>query len=502
MQHGAILIDFGSTFTKVTAVDLERSRVLARAEAPTTVARGLQEGLAAALTRLAAGYRPFAAGRSGLDMLADRYVRASSSAAGGLRIGVVGNVPGLTVEAGNAAALGAGAKVVGTFGFKLDHDDITRLVALRCDLILLTGGTEGGDTATLVHNARLLAASAHASPVIVAGNSAARAEACNTLARAGKTVSFADNVMPEAGHVAPGSAREEIRRCFIARITAAEAFAALPRLVSPVKATPDAVLRGAALAAQGTGDIPGWGDLMLVDIGGATTDVHSIGEGAQPGADIVPQGLPEPYEKRTVEGDLGIRVNARTILEQVGAARLAATFAGLFPRLDMSGDALADYVRAISADTGRTPRLDWEWAVDVTLGRVAADIAIERHVGRREPYYARDGVVWLQSGKNLTEAKVLIGTGGIFAHNRLAGRILEGHEAGSGQPRVLRPVAPLLLVDSDYLMHVAGLLAEDHPRAGLLLLEDHLMAGTALRPRPAAAPAAGRHGHNDHDCCD
>lgn len=497
VHRHAILIDFGSTFTKVTAVDLERAVVVGRAEAPTTVTSGVHHGLASALTRLAATCGAIGKDGAGLDLLEGAHVRASSSAAGGLRIAVVGNVPGMTVEAGNAAALGAGAKVVGAFGFKLDGGDVSALAALRPDLVLLAGGTEGGDTATILHNARQLSASRVAVPILVAGNSAARAEARSALEHGGKAVSIADNVMPRAGEIVPQSARKEIRRLFIARITAAKGFEALASVVPIVQATPDAVLRGAALASRGTNGASGWGDLVLVDIGGATTDVHSIGDGAQIAVDVVPQGIAESFEKRTVEGDLGIRVNATTIVARAGEAKAIATFRAMFPRSSVPDAKLLDYVQRISEETERTPGEDWELAMDAVLGRLAADIAIERHVGRREPYYAREGVVWLQSGKNLTEAKVLIGTGGIFAHNPFAPRILEC-DVQDGSPRVLRPIAPRLLRDEHYIMHVAGLLVEDHPRVALRLLETHLSGGAPYDMRPALMCG---HTHHDHDCC-
>lgn len=500
MARAAVLIDFGSTFTKVTVVDLETARIVGRTEAPTTVETGVHHGLSHALDRLAAAGRLPSRGRAGLDLLDGHYVRASSSAAGGLRIVVIGNVPGLTVEAGNAAALGAGAKVVGAFGFKLGDEEREALLRLRPDLVLLAGGAEGGDTATILHNARVIAASSLAVPIIVAGNSAARDEACSILQHAGKQVTYADNVMPAAGTFAPEAARSEIRRLFMARIVTAKGFETLAPIAPIVQATPDAVLSAASLAARGTGDRPGWGELMLVDIGGATTDVHSIGNGTESGHNVVPKGMPEPYEKRTVEGDLGIRVNADTIVSRVGEEVFVAQYASLFPKLPAPAAKLVAYAHEMSRDTGRTPTESWQLAADATLARLATDLAIARHVGHREPFYAKEGLVWLQSGKNLTEAQTLIGTGGIFAHNPHADRILSGGERSRAPPRVLRPLHPRLLHDRSYLMHVAGLLAADYPAVAKRLLDVHLL--------DAAAPHGQRHasfvphGHAHDDCCD
>ncbi|HET7008760.1 MAG TPA: glutamate mutase L, partial [Candidatus Binatia bacterium] len=159
MSSLALLIDFGSTFTKVTAVDLTQAQVLGRSQSRSTVATDVRDGLLRALTLLHEQCALFDTRPKNLSILAGKTVLASSSAAGGLRIAVVGNVPGLTVEAANQAALGAGAKIVGSLAFKLNAEKLAQITHLRPDMILLTGGVDGGDSETIVHNARLLAGS-------------------------------------------------------------------------------------------------------------------------------------------------------------------------------------------------------------------------------------------------------------------------------------------------------------------------------------------------------
>ena len=144
MSSLALLIDFGSTFTKLCAVDLETARLIGRSQAPSTVGTDVREGLLQALTLLHERHRVFDRMPEDLSVLAGKVVLASSSAAGGLRIAVVGNVPGLTVEAANQAALGAGAKIVGSTAFKLSPEQIRDIEQLRPDMILLTGGVEIG----------------------------------------------------------------------------------------------------------------------------------------------------------------------------------------------------------------------------------------------------------------------------------------------------------------------------------------------------------------------
>jgi uncharacterized protein (TIGR01319 family) len=279
MSSLAILIDFGSTFTKLVAVDLERAELIGRAQAPSTVATDVREGLLQALALLHKHHRVFDHQPKELSVLAGTTVLASSSAAGGLRIAVVGNVPGLTVEAANQTALGAGAKIVGSTAFKLAAGQIVEIEQLRPDMILLTGGVDGGDTATILHNARVLADSALSVPVVVAGNQTIAGQITQILQTGNKETLPVRNVMPKAGTLAVESAREAIRQLFMERITHAKGLDEVKEFVSVVLPTPMAVLEGVRLGADGTGEEKGWGDMLLLDVGGATTDVHSIGFG-------------------------------------------------------------------------------------------------------------------------------------------------------------------------------------------------------------------------------
>ena len=277
---------------------------------------------------------------------------ASSSAAGGLRIAVVGNVPGLTVEAANQSALGAGAKIVGSTAFKLAAERLGEIESLRPDMILLTGGVDGGDTETILHNARMLAQSALSMPIVVAGNQAAAQEVSQILQERGKEVRRVDNVMPKMGTLEVESAREEIRQLFMERITHAKGLDQVKEFVDVVLPTPMAVLEGLRLGADGTAEERGWGDMLVVDVGGATTDVHSIGFGHPAGENVISQGMAESYAKRTVEGDLGIRFNAATILNRVGLEKLTEDLHRDFSEYSVSGRYAAGLYRADQPENG------------------------------------------------------------------------------------------------------------------------------------------------------
>jgi uncharacterized protein (TIGR01319 family) len=477
MKSVAILVDFGSTFTKVTAVSLMDARVIGRSQAPSTVLTDVREGLLNALKFLHQRCGLFETLADNLDVLKGSVVLASSSAAGGLRIAVIGLVPGLTVEAANQAALGAGAKVVGSTAFKLSEEAIQAIRNLLPDIILLTGGTDGGDSGTILHNARVLAQSSFSIPIVVAGNRAAAPAVCELLKRGGKEIRLADNVMPRPGKLAVESAREKIRELFMERITHAKGLDSIGEFVPVVLPTPMAVLQGIQLAADGLRTESdsemekGWGEMLVVDIGGATTDVHSIGYGQPAGENVIGRGLAEPYAKRTVEGDLGIRFNAETISARMGLKTLAGNLRADFPDQPVSDESFHDYIAQISQSTESVPLENWHAAADAVLARAAADLAIGRHVGRRERIVAREGEAWIHYGKDLRDTPILIGTGGVFVHNPFAAYILSQPPPGDSAVQLLRPKNPKLFLDADYVLYAIGLLASDYPAAGLQIFK-------------------------------
>jgi len=499
----ALLIDFGSTFTKATVVNLKTAQIIGRSQAPSTVESDVSQGLVRALSILAKKIPNLPNLTLSLDGLDTMNVSASSSAAGGLRVVVAGLAPGLTVEAANAAALGAGAKVVGTYSFKLDGKEMDKIVASSPDLILLTGGMEGGDQATILHNAKMFAKAPLRIPIVAAGNSSVAPIINSLLTRAGKEVHCAANVLSIDGSVTPKAAQQEIRRLFMSHITNAKGLEKIKDRVPVILPTPMAVQKAALLGTLGTQAKQGLGELLLVDVGGATTDVYSVGDGKPRGKDMIPTGLPEPFSKRTVEGDLGLRFNARTILEQVGEEFLFASFGAAFPELRIEREDLFAYVEAVSNETDRVPSADWQFAADAIMARIAVDLAIARHVGRSTPYYAGGGAVNLMTGKDMTETPTVIGTGGIFTYNPFATRILAAPSQADETQTVLRPINPNIQIDKDYVLHAVGLLADSHPEVALSIFLDHFPLTLpvsnhvpAHQPAPKSQVMAG-----EDSCC-
>ncbi|HEX6136111.1 MAG TPA: methylaspartate mutase accessory protein GlmL [Casimicrobiaceae bacterium] len=456
-MSAALLIDFGSTWTKLRALDLDSGALLATAQGPSTVASDVNIGLDVALASLSKAL-------GGLPKFVCRL--AASSAAGGLRMATIGLVRELTAEAARQAALGAGAKLCGAFAYRLTVADLGEVERLAPDIVLLCGGTDGGNRDVILHNAHALARSALRCPVVVAGNRETTDEIVALLSEGGRMVLAAANVLPAIDTLDIEPARAAIRDVFMRRIVSAKgidrASARVDRVLMP---TPAAVLEGARLLADGVAGREGLGALVVVDPGGATTDVHSIGAGepAEPG--VIRHGLPEPYAKRTVEGDLGVRHNAAAIVAAVGLDAIAAR-AGIAPQ------EAATALTRLEANVEMLPTTDAELQLDDALARAAVDIAMARHAGTVETVYTAQGPVQVQRGKDLSAVGWLIGTGGAIVHARDPASILAA--ACAQTPGSLRPRAPRLAVDADYLLYAAGLLAQVDPVAAFDCARRHL----------------------------
>ncbi|MEX2240977.1 MAG: methylaspartate mutase accessory protein GlmL [Burkholderiales bacterium] len=457
-MSAALLIDFGSTYTKLRAVDLAARRVIGSGQGPSTVATDVRVGMRAALADLE---------RRAPKLPRFRYRLASSSAAGGLRMVTIGLVRELTAEAARQAALGAGAKLVGTFAYRLTASDLERIAQLAPDIILLAGGTDGGNLEVVLHNAAALAASAIDCPIVFAGNRAAADDARRLLAA--KTLACTGNVMPEFNQLDIEPARAAIRQVFIERIVHAKGIdRAAAEFDSVLMPTPAAVLEGARLLADGLPGVRGLGALLVVDPGGATTDVHSVAAG-EPAPGVIPQGLPEPRVKRTVEGDLGMRHNAAAIAEAAGLEAIAAD-AGLAPAR------AAALLAQLGADVGRLPANAEETAFDQALARAAVRLAVRRHCGTIETVYTTTGPVTVQRGKDLSRIDAVIGTGGALVASPDPRAVLRMALADATEPLALKPRSPRLLLDREYLLYACGLLQSVEPQAALELALEHLVA--------------------------
>jgi uncharacterized protein (TIGR01319 family) len=457
-----LLVDFGSTYTKITAVDLVSEEIVGWAQAPTTVGTDITIGLNKALSKLESA--------SGIDANRVEGKYACSSAAGGLIMAAIGLVPELTLEAARRAALGAGAKVVCSYGFEIDAEIIKEIEAAKCDIILLSGGTDGGDKKTILHNAEMLADSKIHCPVLVAGNRVAANRAKAVLEAKNKAVYVSKNVLPSLDVVDVEPAQNIIREIFLSHIIKAKGLEKAQEFIGrTIIPTPKASLLASALLAEGADNEPGLGSLLVVEIGGATTNIHSVADNLPVTPQTLIKGLPEQKIKRTVEGDLGIRYNAHTILDLVGEKTLQSRLSSI-EKTD-----IRQYVIKVGDAVDSVPSSDMEYALDTVLAESAALIAVERHAGTVRQEYSISGEVTVQYGKNLLSIENIIGTGGIFKYGRHPERILRAGLFDAQKPWRLKPKAPKTYIDSDYILYAIGLLSQDYPAQALRIARKNLM---------------------------
>lgn len=456
-----LLIDFGSTYTKLTAVDIEKEEIVATAKDITTVESDIMIGLNNAYNKL----------MKKLEGYKVEFIKklACSSAAGGLKMIAIGLVPELTAEAAKRAALGAGARVLKTYSYDITQEEIEDIKNSKPDIILLAGGTDGGNKSCILHNAKILADYGIKIPVVVAGNKSANSEIKKIFKEAGIYYSVTENVMPKLNELNVEPAREEIRKIFMEKIVEAKGLKNAEGYVNGIlMPTPAAVLKAAKLLSQGSDKEEGIGELAVVDIGGATTDIHSIasGEPSKPGVTL--RGLEEPFAKRTVEGDLGMRYSALSLWEAAGTR-------GIKTYLDNEDFNIEEECKIRSKKIDMIPVTEKEVEFDEAMAKVATEIAMERHCGHVEPLYSPMGVIYSQYGKDLMELPYIIGTGGVLVHSRDPKGILKAALFNMNSINSLKPRHCSFLLDKDYIMSAMGLLSEDMPDLAVRIMKKYIV---------------------------
>lgn len=437
-------IDIGSTWTKgaLFARSGDAFDVLRTASAPTT-ADDLSRGFDRVCGELLGG-------GDGVP------IRFSSSARGGLRIVSLGLVPDLTLSVARLAACTAGGKVVRAFAYRLTEAEVAEVDRLDPDIILFTGGTDGGNEEVVLHNARLLAAARTGAAILYAGNAKARDRVLSLLA--GRNAAAAANVMPEVGAVRIEAAQEAIRRLFLEKIVEGKGLSAVVAKTGGLpRPTPRAVLD--LVEAIPAAD-PGFGDFCAVDVGGATTDFYSCAEGLPESGAVLLKGLREPKIKRTVEGDLGLRVSAEALF-----ASERDSIRGRMESEGLPGETLPGYLRLVSSRPEHRAEAPEEEMLDRVLARACVRAAARRHAGVLSRVFTPQGAVSVQKGKDLRGVKKLVGSGGYFSRPAEA-RVLEeacGRPGGDPDERALLPENPEFLIDDRNLFPLLGNLVPTHP---------------------------------------
>ncbi len=457
-----LLIDFGSTYTKLTAADADGRVILATTQSYTTVAEDVSIGFEKAFRQLSEKTGP----------LEYKARLACSSAAGGLRMVACGLVPELTAKAARFAAFGAGAKVIKTYAYELTQEDAREIEEALPDILLLVGGTDGGNSEVVRHNAAVIAGIEGDFPVVYAGNRAAASDCAQTMSKSRHKVYTAPNVMPFLGKLEVLPAQQVIRDIFLERIIRAKGLSGYADILDGIlMPTPSAVLEALTLLSDGLPNRRGLGDLVAADLGGATTDIYSIARGDPADPAIGLHGLREPRVKRTVEGDIGMRYSARGILAAVGMEELMEV-SGLDERQ------CGEMLDKIERDPSLLPQGPEEEAFDRALAVLAIRLGLMRHAGTLEEVYSPSGLLYRQTGKDLTRVNHFILTGGALIH--------AGDSAGIAKESVrIRDQSALIprqfevTVDRQYILSAMGLMAGYNREAAFDIMTDHLKRGEA-----------------------
>ena len=456
-MNAIALVDFGSTFTKLTITEAGTGRLLATAQAPTTVKTDVMEGYRDALGRALAQ----APGKP-------RIVRrlAASSAGGGLRVAAIGLVPEYTEAAARQAALNAGARIVLQLSERLDEGAVAALEAAQPEIVLFSGGTDGGQRDQVLENAEAVSAARIESRVVVACNRDVAAAVAEMLAPTNRVKTVA-NVLPAIGRLDIEPARAAIHDEFVRHVIRGKGLSRAEEFHEAViMPTPEAVLRATRLLALGVGGTKA-GDVVVVDLGGATTDVHAAIAPRPATVGIRTAGLPALPLRRTVEGDLGMRWSAPGVLEADGD--------WLEPEGHAAGQTPEQLRRACDRrqrEPGYLPESPGEDRIDRALATACATHALRRHCGvLRTVYVPAQGTDFVQRGADLRDVPLVIGTGGMLGRHADGEAVLraalERQARGSLTPR-----APALALDRHYVLAAAGLLSTVDENAARALLAD------------------------------
>ena len=452
--------DFGSTYTKLTAIDASKAQILATSTAFTTIETDVMEGYNYALQKLEDKIGSFK-----YDQLL-----CCSSAAGGLKMVALGLVPELTSKAAKMAASSAGAKVVKTYAFEISKAEQEEIFTIDPDLILLCGGTDGGNKEVIISNARKLCEIDRNFSTIVAGNKSAAFEVEAVFLKSGKDFVITENVMPEFNKLNIEPAKQKIKELFISKIIDAKGLHKVQQMTnSEIIPTPLAVLNGCELLSKGTATTEGIGDLMAIDIGGATTDVYSISAGTPTFDNVMIKGLPEPYNKRTVEGDLGMRYSLSSLADEIDLVALSK-------EIKIDTDAINKWVEICKASPNTLAEKDTDnQLIEEGLAKYALKLAVERHAGVVETTFTPFGQMYIVSGKDLTQVELIVGIGGVLVNAANPSNILEGAKGDMQNLMSLKPKNPKYLLDKKYIFASMGLLCALDEELALAIMKKEII---------------------------
>lgn len=487
--------DCGSTTTKAILIEKkgEEYRLAVRGEAPTTVEAPFEDVTRGALNsireveeltgkKILEGekiIKPRKSDKEGVDI----YV-STSSAGGGLQMMVAGVVKSMTAESAARAALGAGAIVMETIASndrRLPHQRIEIMRQLRPDMILLSGGIDGGTISHVVELAELIGAAepkprfgtTYLLPVIYAGNKDARDEIKKVLEQK-SALSIVDNLRPilERENLVP--ARNEIHELFMEHVMAhAPGYKKLMGWTdTAIMPTPGAV--GSLVELVGKKHNI---NVLGVDIGGATTDVFSFF------SDVF---------NRTVSANLGMSYSISNVLAESGVANILR-----WVPFDLPEKELRNRIRNKMIRPTTIPQSLDDLKMEQAIAREAIRLAFEHHktmaVGLKGVQQMRtisDTFSQKSTGEsliNMQHLNMIIGSGGVLSHapKRVQAALMM---IDSFLPECITK----LTVDSIFMMPHLGVLATVHEKAAVEVFDKDCLVrlGTCIAPIGTAKEGA------------
>ncbi|MBP7279000.1 MAG: glutamate mutase L [Sedimentibacter sp.] len=448
MKVNVLVAEIGSTTTVVNAfngIGTGNPAFVGQGQAPTTVSEGdVTIGLKGAIEDLKRNLQA--------DTLTWDDMLATSSAAGGLKMTVHGLVYDMTVRAAKEAALGAGGIIKMITSGRLRKTDLKKIQDIKPNIILVAGGVDYGERDTALYNMEMILSMGLKIPIIYAGNIENQEEVRLMCEEADNQIYIVENVYPKIDTLVVEPTRKIIQDAFEEHIIHAPGMAKVRDLVKgPIIPTPGAVMEAAKVLREEIGD------LIIFDVGGATTDLHSVTEGSSEINSILIS--PEPVAKRTVEGDLGVYVNVSHIVEKIGMDNLKKEFP--------DAEELLENYKPI-------PKTDREKQFVERLTKEAVHTSLERHAGKLRYFYTASGKKTVAEGKDLTAIQYIIGTGGSLTRLPDKKDILESVKTLAKEHELYPTEAARVLIDEDYILSSLGVLSKSYLSDALYLMKNSL----------------------------
>jgi uncharacterized protein (TIGR01319 family) len=447
MKIDLLVAEIGSTTTVITAYQLmEKSvKLIAQTESYTTIDKGdVTIGIEKALKNMEEKVN---------DKISWEKFLATSSAAGGLSMTVHGLVYDMTVRAAKEAALGAGAILKYITSGKLRETHLKHILKIKPKLILLSGGVDYGEEETVLYNAELLSNLPLDIPIIYAGNTAVKEEIEEIFKEKNKNIIITENVYPKIDHLNVEPARKIIQEVFSKHIIHAPGMEKIYDVVDEeVIPTPAAVMNTTELLNEL------YGDVLTVDIGGATTDIDSVTDGSPEIQKILIS--PQPRSKRTVDGDMGIYINAHNVVEMIGKEQIKKDF---------------ENYEEILKNLSPYPQNDEQEKFATYLAKFCFVTSLKRHAGRIDYIFTPTGRKKVAQGKDLTAVKIIFGTGGILSRSKYKKEIFESLKQLKNSDDLLLPSKEVTFAyDKNYIFANIGVIANLDKEIAIKILQDDI----------------------------